>query len=211
MKKIRDMSKEEKQIFSQRVQLYGGMLILVVSIALFLRWYNTNQIAEGIMPTPRKAVTPITVTYYAQDDPLWADDALGETGYTMGEEGSLFACLSMMLESNAEITVTPSQLNRQFMENGLYLDGKTANVTALDTLYPEISFSAPQDFSGENITNELRRGRTCMVRVMRGENVHWLLITGSDEETFFVLDPAQDSELRLLSDYEKVYALGIVK
>ena len=211
MKKIRDMSKEEKQILSQRVQLYGGMLILVVSIALFLRWYNTNQIAEGILPTPRKVVKPIAVTYYAQNDAAWADDALGETGYTMGEEGSLFACLSMMLESNAGITVTPAQLNQLFLDNGLYIDGKTANVTALDTLYPEVSFSAPQDFSGENITNELRKGRTCMVRTLRGENVHWLLVVGSNEETFLVLDPAQDGETRLLSDYEKVYALGIVK
>ena len=66
MKKFKDMTKEEKQVFSQRVQLYAGTLVFVVAIALFLRWFNTNQITnDGILPTPRKVVQPIAVTYCA--------------------------------------------------------------------------------------------------------------------------------------------------
>ena len=212
MKKFKDMTKEEKQVLSQRVQLYAGTIVVVVAIALFLRWFNTNQITnDGILPTPRKAVTPITVTYRAQTDPAWAQDALGETGYTMEQEGSLFCCLSMLLENNAGISVTPAQLNQAFWDAGLYVDGKAVNVAELDTLYPDVSFSAPRDFNGETITNELRKGRVCMVRVLRGENVHWLCVVGADEDDFFVLDPAKDDQLRCLAEYEKVYALGIVK
>lgn len=212
MKRYKDMTKEEKQVFSQRVQLYAGTLVFVVAIALFLRWFNTNQITnDGILPTPRKAVTPITVTYRAQTDPAWAQDALGETGYTMEQEGSLFCCLSMLLENNAGISVTPAQLNQAFWDAGLYVDGKAVNVAELDTLYPDVSFSAPRDFNGETITNELRKGRVCMVRVLRGENVHWLCVVGADEDDFLVLDPAGDGSTRRLAEYEKVYALGIVK
>ena len=50
-----------------------------------------------------------------------------------------------------------------------------------------------------------------MVRVLRGENVHWLCVVGADEDDFLVLDPAGDSSARRLAEYEKVYALGIVK
>ena len=211
MKKIKDMTKEEKQILSQRIQLYAGVVLVALALSLFLRWFNTNQIAgEGIMPTPRRTVDPITVTYCAQDDPAWADDALAETGYTMQEEGSIFACLSMMLEVNEGISVTPGELNALFMENGLYENGTAANIAKLHTLYPGASFSAPADFNGEDITKELRKGRICMVRVLRGENVHWLAVVGSDADTFLVLDPAKGSEIQLLSDYEKVYALGLI-
>lgn len=211
MKKIKDMNKEEKQILSQRIQLYAGVVLVALALAIFLRWFNTNQIAgEGIMPTPRKTVDPIAVTYCAQDDPAWANDALAQTGYTMQQEGSIFACLSMMLEVNEGITVTPGELNQQFMDNGLYENGTAANIAKLHTLYPGASFSAPADFDGEDITKELRKGRLCMVRVLRGENVHWLTIVGSNADTFLVLDPAKGDELQLLSDYEKVYALGLI-
>ena len=212
MIKFKVMTKEEKQIFSQRVQLYAGTLVFVVAIALFLRWFNTNQISnDGILPTPRKVVEPIAVTFCAQTDPAWAQESLGETGYTMEQEGSLFCCLSMLLETNAGISVTPAQLNQAFWDNGLYVHGRAVNVAKLDTLYPDVSFSAPRDFNGETITNELKKGRLCMVRVLRGENVHWLCVVGADEDDFLVLDPAGDSSTRRLAEYEKVYALGIVK
>ena len=117
----------------------------------------------------------------------------------------------MLLERNAGISVTPAQLNQAFWDNGLYVDGKTVNVAKLDTLYPDVTFSAPSDFNGETITDELKKGRVCMVRVLRGENVHWLCVVGADEDDFFVLDPAKDDQPRCLAEYEKVYALGIVK
>ena len=211
MKRIKDMTAEEKKIFSQRVQLYAGVFIIAITLSLFLRWFNTNQISgEGIMPTPRRTVDPIAVTYYAQDDPAWADDALAETGYTMQQEGSIFACLSMVLEVNEGITVTPGQLNAQFIESGLYVNGTAANIAKLHTLYPGADFSAPGDFDGEDITKELRKGRLCMVRVKRGENVHWLTVVGSDQDTFLVLDPAKGNEVQRLEDYEKVFALGLI-
>ena len=212
IKKIKDMNSEEKKILSQRVQLYAGVLIIAVTLALFLRWFNTNQIAgEGIMPTPRKTIDPIAVTYCAQDDPAWGDDLLAETGYTMAQEGSVFACLSMMLEVNEGISVTPGELNQKFLDNGLYVNGKAANIAKLHELYPGASFSAPSDFDGQTITNQLRKGKLCMVRVKRGENVHWLTVVGSDQDTFLVYDPAKGSELQRLEDYESVYALGIIK
>ena len=49
-----------------------------------------------------------------------------------------------------------------------------------------------------------------MVRVKRGDNVHWLTVVGSDQDTFLVLDPAKGEELQRLEDYEKVFALGLI-
>ena len=41
--------------------------------------------------------------------------------------------------------------------------------------------------------------------------MHWLCVVGADEDDFLVLDPAGDGQMRRLADYQKVYALGIVK
>lgn len=212
MKRYKDMTSDEKNVVKQHIQLYGGLLLIFVVIAVFLRIYNTRLIqGDGILPTPRKAVDPIGVTYYAQDDPRWADDALGQTGYTMQEEGSLFAALAMVLDSDG-ITVDPGELNRLFMENDLYInDGKAADLTNLDKIYPGVRFTAPQDFNGENMTNELRAGRACMVRVKKGESAYWLCVVGATEDVFLVLDPLGGSETHELTEYGNVYALGMVK
>lgn len=212
MKRYKDMTSDEKNVVKQHIQLYGGLLLIFVVIAVFLRIYNTRLIqGDGILPTPRKAVDPIGVTYYAQDDPRWADDALGQTGYTMQEEGSLFAALAMVLDSDG-ITVDPGELNRLFMENDLYInDGKAADLTNLDKIYPEVRFTAPQDFNGENMTNELRAGRACMVRVKKGESAYWLCVVGATEDVFLVLDPLGGAETHELTEYGNVYALGMVK
>lgn len=211
MKRLKDMTAEEKKILSQRVQLYGGIALIFVTCALFLRYYNTRLIAnDGIMPTPRRPVETLSVTFRAQDDPLWAEDALGDTGYTMAQEGSLFACLSMVLETNG-IEATPGEINQRFMENDMYVDGRAADVTRLEELYPEVSFSAPRDFDGGTITDVLRKGLACMVRVKRGENVHWLCVVGATDTDFLVLDPAGDGQTQPLSSFGNVYALGIIQ
>jgi hypothetical protein len=211
MKKYKDLTAQEKQTLSQRVQLYGGIALIFVICALFLRNYNVNLIQrDGIAPTPRRPVAALSVTYRAQDDPLWSGDPLGDTGYTMGQEGSLFACLSMVLETNG-ISVTPQQLNQKFMENDLYVDGRAADVTRLSLLYPDVKFSAPKDFDGGDITNVLKGGRACMVRVKAGDNVHWLCVVGADEDDFLVLDPRGGQEIKRLKDYGNVFALGIIK
>ncbi len=211
MKKYKDLTAQQKQALSQRIQLYGGIALIFVLCALFLRNYNIKLIQrDGIAPTPRRAVAALPVTYRAQDDPLWAQDPLGDTGYTMGQEGSLFACLTMVLETNG-IDTTPGEINRQFIERDLYIDGRAADVTRLDLLYPQIHFTAPRDFDGGDITAVLRGGRACMVRVKVGENVHWLCVVGADEEDFLVLDPRGGSEIKKLRDYGNVFALGIIK
>ena len=98
------------------------------------------------------------------------------------------------------------------MENDLYInDGKAADLTNLDKIYPEVRFTAPQDFNGENMTNELRAGRACMVRVKKGESAYWLCVVGATEDVFLVLDPLGGSEIHELTEYGNVYALGMVK
>ena len=113
-KRIKDMTPDEKKVLSQRIQLYGGVALIFILCALFLRFYNTRLIeSSGILPTPRQIVEPIAVTYRAQDDPAWAQEVLGDTGYTMAQEGSLFCSLSMALET-CGVDADPGALNRAF-------------------------------------------------------------------------------------------------
>ena len=204
------MTKDEQNILKQRVELYGGLLLIFLVLAAGIRWYNTRLLAtDGIMPTPRKAVRELPVSYYAMDDEQWAKDKLGDTGYLMEEEGSIFCALSMVL-STCDVTVNPGQLNAAFMENGLYVNGKAADLTRLSTLYPSLRFSAPKDFDGKEITDVLRKNKACMVRVKKGDSAYWLTVVGSNEDEFFVLDPMGGSTPHLLSEYGNVYALGIV-
>lgn len=210
-KRIKDMNPDEKKILSQRIQLYGGVALIFLLCALFLRVYNTRLIQNsGIQPTPREVVEPIAVTYRAQDDAAWADDPLGDTGYTMAQEGSLFCSLSMVLET-CGVEVDPGALNQAFMGNGLYVNGNAADLTRLPELYPEITFSAPENFDGADMTRAIQDGRACMVRVKRGESAHWLCVVGSTEDDFLVLDPAAgNSEPKNLMDFGNVFALALL-
>ena len=210
VKRIRDMTAEEKKILSQRVQLYGGVALMFVLCALFLRFYNTRLIeSSGIQPTPRRVVEPIAVTYRAQDDPAWAKDPLGGTGYTMEEEGSLFCSLSMALET-CGIEVDPGALNQAFMDNDMYVDDSAADLTRLPELYPGLRFDAPRDFDGTDITDAIADGRACLVRVQRGESAHWLTVVGATENDFLVLDPDGGSAAKNLADFGNVFALALL-
>ncbi len=210
IKRIKDMTPDEKKVLSQRIQLYGGVALIFILCALFLRFYNTRLIeSSGILPTPRQIVEPIAVTYRAQDDPAWAQEVLGDTGYTMAQEGSLFCSLSMALET-CGVDADPGALNRAFVDNDMYVNGNAADLTRLSELYPQIVFSAPRDFDGEDITQALVDGRACMVRVQKGESAHWLCVVGSTSEDFLVLDPAAgDGEARSLADFGNVFALAL--
>ena len=158
-KRIKDMTPDEKKVLSQRIQLYGGVALIFILCALFLRFYNTRLIeSSGILPTPRQVVEPIAVTYRAQDDPAWAQEVLGDTGYTMAQEGSLFCSLSMALET-CGVDADPGALNRAFVDNDMYVNGNAADLTRLSELYPQIVFSAPRDFDGEDITQSIADGR----------------------------------------------------
>ncbi len=211
MKKYKEMTKEQQTVWKQRVELYGGLLLIFVVLAVGVRWYNTRLLAgEGIAPTPRKAVKELAVDYYAMEDERWAQDALGDTGYLMSQEGSVFCSLSMVL-STCDVTVTPGELNRAFIENDLYVNGKAADLTRLYTLYPGLSFCAPKDFDGKEITDILRKNKACMVRVKKNDSAYWLTVVGATEDDFIVLDPMGGDETHLLSEYGNVFALGIVK
>ena len=104
-------------------------------------------------------------------------------------------------ESNADYATL---LGMKVQSDGSWVrDDSIEHPATLTAVIPQLS--------GETITDELKKGRVCMVRVLRGENVHWLCVVGADEDDFFVLDPAKDDQPRSLAEYEKVYALGIVK
>lgn len=213
MKKIKDLTPDEKKVLSQRIQLYGGIALIFVLCALFLRFYNLRVIeTEGIIPKPDRAIAALDVTFQKQDDAAWAQDQLGETGYTMEQEGSLFSCLSMVLQTHG-ITETPQQINNRFMENGLYIDGNVADVTQLSVLYPGHTFSAPRLFDGDVISGVLRKGQACMVRTTHQDSAHWLCVVGANEDAFLVLDPLGDgTPIELTEDlYGKVFVLGIIK
>lgn len=108
------------------------------------------------------------------------------------------------------VDTDPGALNRAFVDNDMYVNGNAADLTRLSELYPQIVFSAPRDFDGEDITQALVDGRACMVRVQKGESAHWLCVVGSTSEDFLVLDPAAgDGEARSLADFGNVFALAL--
>ena len=206
MKKLSEMTATERQVLNQRVQLYGGIAAIFILSALFLQYFNVRQLAtDGIAPTPRAAVEALAVTPVRQDNPAWGDLMLGETGYTMAQEGSLFACLSMLME-HAGTAETPGAIYNAFVSGGLLLEGRMADATRLDTLYP-FKFSAPRTFDGKTMTDLLRKGTPVMVRAKKEGNAYWLCVIGATREDFIVLSPL-DGQQKLLSEFGNVYAMG---
>lgn len=208
--KFSSLSPEQKKVWLQRLQLYGGIALIFLLCAGFLRFYNIRLLStDGIMPTPRSTVSPLEIAPVYQDDPSWADEKLSQTGFTMGQEGSLFACLSMCL-NNLDIEATPDSIYSGFWEENLFIDGKIVDLPNIDNLYP-VDFVSPKTFDGKTVTNLLKKGTPVMLQTHKDGSAFWVLVVGCDSYDFLVLSPLSGSKLEPLSTFGNVYAMGYLK
>ena len=197
--------KDRKNILI-RILVSAAGILAIAAMVLGFRLRGSVPIRAGQTKLPSTAVT-----IYRQDDPLWADDALGDSSFTMKSSGCLVSCIASAVSMESGDEVTPGELNKLFTENGAYDNEGNIQWSAIDS----INGYSTQVYSGvsqKEIEQCLIDGRYPIVRVRVNAigNFHYVLIVGTEDGDYICMDPLKD-ELTRLSQYAgRVYAVRVV-
>lgn len=199
------MKNRKKLLIKILVAVVGILAIAAMSLGFRLR--GSVPIRAGQTPLP-----PTDVRAYRQDDPQWADDALGDSSFTMKSSGCLVSCIASAVSMESRNEVTPGELNRLFTEYKVYDHEGNIQWSAIDN----INGYSTQVYSGvsqQDIEQCLAVDYYPIVRVRVNAigNFHYVLITGAEDGDYVCMDPLKDG-LTGLSQYAgRVYAVRVVQ
>ena len=149
---------------------------------------------------------------YNQGDDDWAGNSLGSARDTMASSGCLTCCIAASLKAQGIYDHTPGELNRIFNDNGVYNENGAILWAALEEALPGVYVDLSDDTSAASINRMIRDGRYPIVKVRRKSGaVHWIMLTGTEEEDFDItaMDPI-DGYVHL-SDYsDLIYGVRVV-
>ncbi len=184
--------------------LFGGSIFVTGFLALRVRG------SVVVKPSQDKLVVEETAAY-RQDNEIWADDTLGDSGFTMRSSGCLVTCIASAVSMETGNEITPGVLNTLFSEYHVYDNEGNIQWAAIDKIegYHAEIFG---EVSETEIAQCLADGHYPIVRVrVRGlGSFHYVLIVGTEEGEYVCMDPLED-ELTTLSRYlDRVYAVRVV-
>lgn len=149
---------------------------------------------------------------YNQGDDDWAGNSLGSARDTMASSGCLTCCIAASLKAQGIYDHMPGELNRIFNDNGVYNENGAILWAALEEALPGVYVDLSDDTSAASINRMIRDGRYPIVKVRRKSGaVHWIMLTGTEEEDFDItaMDPI-DGYVHL-SDYsDLIYGVRVV-
>lgn len=181
------MDKQKKEIVKQRIYLYGGVLVMLLVCVGFIQAYRYLTISKyGTELSPKQDVQPVSMRFFAQSDPMYGDERMGEMEYTMKEQGSLLCCIAMAASHMGE-EISPKDLNIASM-----YEGEAFQVEKLGDFIPGVKFSSQSVFDEESILAQLQAGIYPMLRYGDDSGVHWVLLVGAQDGRFLCLDPRGD-------------------
>ena len=183
--------------------LLVGLVLAVYPMGVF---YTRNH---GVQLIPTKVIPPAEVTYFLQNDPLWASDSLGNSSSSIGGSGCLISSIASAVSSYG-LSYTPKEINKLFTENGVYTDSGLVIWKNIKDAVPGIDYKYSRTFDVSTIENLLEDGKLPIIEVKyKGFGInHWVLVIGSDENDFLVMDPLNQSKtpLKLSAHGSKAYA-----
>lgn len=207
--------KKLNPIVKQRIQLYGGVLLLLLICAGVVNAYritNTNkrgQMLEGTGDEVR-ITRPFTVENIQGDN---YDVPMGDSAFSLREQGSLLPCMAAALQVNGQ-DIQVLALNELLLKENIYKDGAVIDWDRLEksAAFWVTKVKAPPTFTSKKVFSYLAEGYLPLAKVHVKEKERWIVITGEDRlHGFTVKDPleAQEEE-RYLSEYGSVYALRVL-
>jgi hypothetical protein len=164
----------------------------------------------GLKLTPAEDF-PITVNeYYIQNDPLWSNEKIGKTNTSLGGSGCLIASVATAIK-NLGIPVTPAGLNQKLTEKDGF-SGADLIWYKINEALPGVNYRYSRIFTRGLIENDLKNGLLPVVCVKYHKTgiSHWVLIAGSKNGEFYVLDPLDNSGPIPLSSHGNVYAYRVI-
>lgn len=165
--------------------------ITIVAVAAFLIWRTADRSAEEpVLAVPEREYPAADVAFFRQNDPRWAEDALGESRFSMAGSGCLVSCVACSLNAQG-IDTDPGRLNRTFSEHDVYnADGEIiwGNISRA---FPGVRITMPVQADAAGLEEAVKQGLLPIVNVKyKGFGYrHWVLLIGADENGYLCMDP----------------------
>jgi hypothetical protein len=192
----------------------GVSLLAVGSLILFayvvFAFYIKNIGIE--LNTDKNLDYSQEVEYFLQNDPIWANQKLGNSSYTLAKQGCTVTAVAMILRFFGNDEINPGILNKELIKNEAYTKNGQLLWYKLEEIYP-VEYSFRRVFSAGTLEKDLQKGILPIVRVKYGgkELEHWVLVVGADGKDFLIMDPLNKNEtLTRLGEYGKVYAYRVI-
>ncbi|MDE7176199.1 MAG: hypothetical protein K2O59_00100 [Lachnospiraceae bacterium] len=177
--------------------------MMIGAVALRFRGGHVVSANEDVVPA-------VKIVLYRQDDERWADETLGDSGYTMGKSGCLVSCIASAV-TMTKGEKTPHTLNEEFSAHNVFdAEGNILWDALRNT--GEYEVDVYKEATEELLIECLRDGTYPIARVrMYGlGNFHYVLIVKAENGEFYCMDPLED-ELTKLSKYSnRIYAVRCV-
>ena len=180
--------------------------IIYIGTAFYIKTF-------GIVIRPGRAHRPVKAEYFLQNDAAWAKDRLGKSGNTLAGSGCLVTCMAVVL-NNYGIKTDPRKLNLLFREKGAYTPDGAFLWLKIGEAIKGISYTYDRVFDGKTIRARLKKGQLPVVKVRYNKTgvFHWVVITGSTEQDFLIIDPLNSQKtLMPLATHGRVYAYRVLK
>ena len=192
-----------------------SLAVILLSAGIFALYpinvIQTKSVGVKLMPT--KVIPPANITYYLQNDPLWSADKLGNSSSKLGGSGCLVSSIASAISSYG-FSYTPKELNEIFTENDVYTESGLVIWKNIKNAIHEIDYNYSRTFDVRTIENLLADGKLPIIEVKyKGFGInHWVLVIGSDENHFLIMDPLNSKkEPAKLSDHgNKAYAYRVM-
>ena len=133
----------------------------------------------------------LPVADFAQDDPRWADELLGPTNETLGDEGCTLTSIVMVL-NYYHVRCDPSVLNRFLTVHGGYDDEGFLDFARVVDFAPDrIRLSYRGDPSYDALDRNLLARRPVIVQLtLSNGGRHFVVVMGKEGFDYLVRDPA---------------------
>ena len=192
------------------------IIFLMAAVLLFLR------VRGSISIKPEKdCKVPKNVVCAFQKNPLWNQDKLGTSAYTMGSSGCLTTCLTSVVDmQDIEIDqirdgLTPGTLNTLFSSHNVYDGEGNIQWGQLESLLGvSIVRKQASALSAGEIDHLLEQGCYPIVRVRVAGlgNYHFVLIIGTQDGEYLCMDPLNEKEevVSLSKFWNRTYAIRYI-
>lgn len=176
-----------KRHASARWIIAAAALILLLFL---ISWCWRRPIeGSGGLPIPGEIV--ISVPQFFQGDPLWSEEALGDTAGTLGSEGCAVASAAMLL-SHYGMDVDPQRLNTFLKQNNGYEGRAWLRWESAAEFSPGMIEKSYEDLPSYALIDwNLLLGNPVIVRIRRPDGItHFVVIVGKHGFDYLIRDPA---------------------
>lgn len=194
-------------------------IIVIFLVAIFLLLL---RVRGSVSVKPEKDFQiPENIVYAFQKNPLWGEDRLGASAYTMESSGCLTTCLTSVVSMQDIVTgqtdgaLTPGTLNALFSSHNVYDGEGNVQWGQLESLLGvSIVRKQASGLSSGEIDSLLGQGCFPIVRVRVAGlgNYHFVLIVGAQDGEYLCMDPLNEKEkaVPLSKFWNRVYAIRYV-